>query len=48
MLRENLFDSKETAGVNIRAQDNEKSFIITPMIDLKPVKVETDLNTYMK
>ena len=31
MLRENLFNTKHNMGADIRKEDNEKAFIITPL-----------------
>ena len=48
MLRENLFQTKENSGVDIRAEDNERSFVITPLLKVNPVKVETNLQEFLK
>ena len=48
MLRENLFQTKEHAGVDIREEDNERSFVITPLLNVNPVKVETNLQEFLK
>ena len=47
MLRENLFQTKNNAGVDIREKDNETSFIITPLANSKPIKVETKIHDIM-
>ena len=47
MLRENLFNTKHNMGVDIRSEDNEKAFIITPLANAAPVKVTTNLQEIM-
>jgi len=48
MLRENLFETKNNMGVNIRASDNERSYVITPLLHAKAIKVETKLEDVLK
>ena len=43
MIRENLFQTKENAGIGIRDEDNERGFIITPLAKAKPIKVTTNI-----
>ena len=48
MLRENLFQTRDNFGVDIRTQDNERGFVITPLMNTNPIKVETKLEEFMK
>ena len=41
MLRENLFKTNHSIGLNIRNLNNEKGFIIDPMMDAKAVTEES-------
>ena len=41
MLRENLFKTSHSIGVNVRNLNNEKGFIIDPMIDARAVTEES-------
>ena len=48
MLRENLFQTKDNSGIDIRLEDNEKGFIITPLANAKAVKVEANLHDILR
>ena len=43
MLRENLFKTKDHMGMNILPEDNERSYVITPLLNANPVVVEAKL-----
>ena len=48
MLRENLFQTKEHMGMDIRAEDNERSYVITPLLNTNPIKIEKKLDDIIK
>ena len=43
-----MFQTKNNSGEAIRKEDNEKSFVITPLLSTNPVKVKTNLNEILK
>lgn len=48
MLRDNLFQTRDNLGINIRAEDNERSYVITPLLNANPIKVATNLDDLLK
>ena len=47
MLRENVFKTNKSAGKAIRELDNEKGFIIEPLLEAKPIqKTQIDFSTF--
>ena len=44
MLRENKFETKRSAGAPIRDLDNERGFIIEPLLDVKHIQKETTID----
>jgi len=48
MIRENLFKTKANAGIDIRAEDNEKGFVIEPLGKAKPIRVSANLEEIVK